>query len=103
MLLEIGLLTLNRFQVNKDMIRKDYTWSATSYPSIRARPKGLREILKWISGRYGNDRPVLVTASGLPDAADVEVSGNVDMVQVKRQYINEAMKGKYNLYILLFP
>ncbi|XP_076816813.1 uncharacterized protein LOC143462503 [Clavelina lepadiformis] len=81
-------------KVNKDMIRKDYTWSATADPSIRARPKGLREILKWISGRYGNDRPVLVTASGLPDAADVEVSGNVDMVQVKRQYINEAMKAQ---------
>ena len=51
--------------------------------------------------RYGNATPILVSGNGLPEAKDVDVAtGDTDMTQIKRQYVNEAMKGKFECTIM---
>lgn len=46
-----------------------------------------------MTDRYGSGAAFLL-GSGLPDKSDLDLAtGNVDMIQVKRQYINEALKG----------
>ena len=71
------------------------SWPSSGDDTIRANPTGLRKVLNWISSHYGSDRLLLIAASGLPDSSDANVLGNTDMLQVKLQYINEALKGSW--------
>lgn len=67
----------------------DPTWPSSGLGQALL-PWGLRKILNWVSQRYGQDVPIIVTASGVDD----ESPGEDKLRQhYLRSYLQEALKG----------
>ncbi|CAK8692258.1 unnamed protein product [Clavelina lepadiformis] len=81
-------------KINKDSTRWDVTWLSTGDSEVRANPTGLRNVLNWLSSKYGSEQSLLVASCGLPDTAFAGLYGNPDLAQVETRYINEAMKAQ---------
>lgn len=72
------------------LILLDPTWSLSNMGQALT-PWGLREMLKWVSRRYGGALPIIVTASGIDDQA----SPNDNLRQgFLKSYLQEALKGE---------
>ncbi|KAK2849169.1 hypothetical protein Q5P01_009003 [Channa striata] len=70
------------------LILSDPTWPSSSLGQALV-PRGLRNILNWVSQRYGRDLPIIVTASGIDDQAPVD-----DKIRQHylKTYLQEALK-----------
>jgi len=69
----------------------------TADPMIKSNPKGLRKVLKWMNDRYGDGTAMVVGASGLPGKQSEPDNGSYRMKDLKKSYMNEALKGKMKL------
>ncbi|KAF3693880.1 Beta-klotho [Channa argus] len=71
-------------------ILSDPTWPSSSLGQALV-PRGLRNILNWVSQRYGRDLPIIVTASGIDDQATID-----DKIRQHylRSYLQEALKAR---------
>ncbi|CAJ1058514.1 beta-klotho [Xyrichtys novacula] len=70
------------------LILTDPTWTSSGLGQALV-PWGLRKILNWVSQRYGEALPILVTASGVDDQAVVEDKLRQHFL---RSYLQEALK-----------
>lgn len=66
---------------------------------IRSNPKGLRKVLKWMNDRYGNGTAMVVGANGLPGKQTEPKNGSERLNDFKQLYINEALKGWFDMYM----
>lgn len=67
----------------------DPTWASSNKGQALV-PWGLRRVLKWVTNRYGNSHPVIITAIGIDDQAP-----HNDHLRQRyiKSYMQEALKG----------
>ncbi|XP_041931529.1 beta-klotho [Alosa sapidissima] len=68
----------------------DPNWHV-SYLGQAVVPWGLRKVLKWVKGRYGDARPIVVMASGVDDQASHDDQLRQTYI---REYLQEALKAR---------
>lgn len=87
--------TQTGFQQSPDhdcLTLSDPTWPTSSLGQAVV-PWGLRNMLSWVSQRYGGALPIIVTGSGIDDQAPVEDKLRQHYL---RSYLQEALKGGVN-------
>lgn len=75
----------------------DVTWPSSHLRQALV-PWGLRRMLGWVKNRYGNELPIVITASGVDDQAPHNDQLRQHYI---RDYLQEALKGELNLNIMI--